>query len=131
MTAQALRRDGVCVGLTHGNTMLVVRTRRYPDVWQPIGGGVAAGEKPADAAVREVAEETGWFIEPAVLELVVELPMDAHDGTLVFYTAAAPDSAPDIDPGELAESRWATADELLQLPAFAAARQFYSLWGAR
>jgi 8-oxo-dGTP pyrophosphatase MutT (NUDIX family) len=108
--------------------MLVVRTRRHPGVWQPIGGGIKVGESPVEAAVREIVEETGWIIESAGLTKVLELPMDAHAGTLFFYTARAPEHEPVIDYDELVEARWAAAGELAKLPAFAAARTFYQTW---
>lgn len=31
----------------------------YPDIWQVVTGGIHAGEKAVDAALREVREETG------------------------------------------------------------------------
>ena len=38
---------------------------RRPGVWQLPGGGVEHGEHPADAVVREFAEETGLTVEVA------------------------------------------------------------------
>ena len=120
-------RNGTCIGLTRGDEMLVVRTHRHPDVWQPIGGGVSAGETPTEAAVREIAEETDWVVDPEALTEVLEMPMDTHMGTLVFYTAEAPESDPVIDCGEMAEYRWVSSKELLTLPAFPAARHFFQM----
>lgn len=37
--------------------------RPYPPVWEMPGGGIAAGESPAAAAVRETEEETGLRVE--------------------------------------------------------------------
>jgi 8-oxo-dGTP pyrophosphatase MutT (NUDIX family) len=111
--------------------MFVVRTRRYPAVWQPVGGGLDPGETPRQAAVREVFEETGWVVAPDALEEVVALPMDAHAGTLLFFTVAAPPGDPIVDFGELVEVRWAGGEELLQLAAFDAARRFYQVWTRR
>jgi ADP-ribose pyrophosphatase YjhB (NUDIX family) len=82
------------------------------------------------AAVREVAEETGWTSAPETLTQVVEQPMDAHAGTLMFFTTQAPTSEPDIDLDEIVESRWVECQELLQLPAFRAARHFYQTWSS-
>jgi len=46
-----------------GGRLLLVRDRAT-GLWQTVGGGMAPGEQPADAAVREAFEETGLLIEP-------------------------------------------------------------------
>jgi 8-oxo-dGTP pyrophosphatase MutT (NUDIX family) len=122
------RRDGVCVGLVRDGKMLLVRTLRYPDVWQPIGGRVEDGETPEDAAWREVLEETGWLLSTGDLRFADSQPMDAHEGTLTFYVAAAPESDPVIAAGEIVEFGWFGSSDLVGLPAMPAARKFYALW---
>jgi lipoyl(octanoyl) transferase len=44
--------------------LLLHRRPECGDLWQPVTGGVEAGESPRDAARREVLEETGCAIEP-------------------------------------------------------------------
>ena len=39
---------------------------RCPGAWETVHGHIEAGEEPEDAAVREVREETGLAVEPAV-----------------------------------------------------------------
>ncbi|MGI4792135.1 MAG: NUDIX domain-containing protein [Janthinobacterium lividum] len=57
-------RPRACGALIHNDTILLVRhvepTRSY---WTLPGGGLEAGETPAEAAVREVMEETGVAVE--------------------------------------------------------------------
>jgi len=83
--------------------------------WVGLGGHVEDGEEPADAAVREVAEESGLNVAAAAL---------THMATLTFVFPARPDwdqtaevfAATDFS-GEAAESdelipRWFGVDEL-------------------
>ena len=59
-----MTRPRACGALIHNNTILMVRhvepTRSY---WTLPGGGLEAGETPAEAAVREVWEETGLRVK--------------------------------------------------------------------
>jgi 8-oxo-dGTP diphosphatase len=83
--------------------------------WVGLGGHVEDGEKPADAAVREVAEESGLVVAASAL---------THMATLTFVFPARPTwdqtaevfAAADFS-GEAAESdelipRWFAADKL-------------------
>src|SRR5947208_5297466 len=66
-----------CVVVTDDRRVLLVRTKECP-TWMPIGGMVEPGEEPADAAVREVREETG-------VDVVPERLIGVFDGPDVTY----------------------------------------------
>jgi len=59
-----MTRPRACGALIHNNAILMVRhvepTRSY---WTLPGGGLEAGETPAEAAVREVWEETSLRVQ--------------------------------------------------------------------
>jgi 8-oxo-dGTP pyrophosphatase MutT (NUDIX family) len=52
------RAFSVAVYARRGDTVLVIEHRRLK-TWLPIGGELEAGETPAEAAARELREETG------------------------------------------------------------------------
>ena len=87
------------------------------DVFRPPGGGIKPDEDPTVGAVREALEETGLRV--TLERYLVETNARFHNGgrELPWIThvllARTKDTklAPD-DPGEIAEARWGTLDEL-------------------
>ena len=98
--------------VTSGRQVLISRRRNEPDLpWAFIGGKIGPGESPADAAVREVKEETGLRIAAGH-----EIGRRIHPVTSrwVVYIAATPQGGTDVfvgDTEELAEVRWVTPAE--------------------
>lgn len=84
--------------------------------WTFIAGEVEPGESPADAAIREVKEETGLLVTAGQ---VIGRRVHPKTGRTMIYLACSPSEGTDVhvgDPEELAEVRWlplAEADELL------------------
>lgn len=121
--------DAVCVGLVAGDEMLVVRTHRHPDRWQPAGGRCRRGESPLAAAMREVREELGVTVARDDLVEVWSAPLDVADGTLTFFLTDLPRRTRlDVDTAEIAECAWVHLTDLAALPAFPAAAGFFALW---
>jgi ADP-ribose pyrophosphatase YjhB (NUDIX family) len=95
--------------------VLVVRRRDHVPPWAFPGGKIEPDETPAEAAVREVAKETGLRVGPGG-----EIGRCPHPATgrMIIYLACSPTG--DTDPAvaasrEVAEVRWASLDELDQL----------------
>jgi ADP-ribose pyrophosphatase YjhB (NUDIX family) len=87
------------------------------DVWRPPGGGIKPGEDPTTGAVREALEETGLRVtlERYLVETDAvfrnsgrELPWRTH---VLLARTEDTELAPD-DPGEIADARWGTLEEL-------------------
>lgn len=95
-----------------GDDVLVVhRSPEHGAYWHSIAGGVEEGETDAQAAVRELREETG-------LDATVE-PLDrpfAYEGIHVeAFVADAPDGwEPQLD-WEHDEYRWCTREQAVDL----------------
>jgi 8-oxo-dGTP pyrophosphatase MutT (NUDIX family)/transcriptional regulator with XRE-family HTH domain len=96
--------------------VLVGRRNDGKPPWTFIAGEVEPGERPEDAAVREVKEETGCLVKAG--RVIGERDHPAT-GKHMIYMAARPTHGTDVfvgDEVELAEVRWvslAEADELL------------------
>jgi 8-oxo-dGTP diphosphatase len=101
--------------VTSGRKVLISRRNDRNPPWAFIGGKIGPGESPADAAVREVKEETGLRITAGA-----EIGRRLHPVTKrwMVYIAATPEGGTDAfvgDTEELAEVRWvspAEADKL-------------------
>jgi len=102
--------------------MLAVRKHGTDRFLLP-GGKLEPGESPAQAAVREVAEELGVRVAPEELVLLGEFAAEAANepGHVVRSTVFTHPAA--ITPyaaAEIAELRWASLDELAADPSVAA-----------
>jgi len=115
-TSDRLNQPVVAAIVTSGQGVLIGRRNDRTPPWTFIAGEVEPGERPEDAAVREVKEETG--LEVRAGQIVGERDHPAT-GRHMIYMAAEPTRGTEVfvgDEAELAEVRWvslAEADELL------------------
>lgn len=97
--------------------LLVIQRGRQParGRWTLPGGRVEPGERVADAAVREVREETGLDIEVTGFVGFTEVVLD--DRNLVILDLAAGLLGGQLEAGDDADdARWVTRSELASLP---------------
>jgi 8-oxo-dGTP diphosphatase len=123
------RRDvAVAALLDDDDRVLLVRTHRLPEHWQPVGGGVEPGDlSPPDAAARELREELGLDLAPEALRYECRASYDFGDGEVWFFSARLPgkrvhELAPNLE--EIEELCWSPLAAALELPAFPATRRF-------
>ena len=118
-----------CAGalVTRNGRLLLVRRAHDPwrDRWDIPGGFCGPREHPADAAAREVREETGLVVRTSDI-LGMWIDTYAADGpnadkvTLSIYFHATPEGTtePRMDPNEVAEIAWFAPRELPSEIAF-------------
>jgi 8-oxo-dGTP pyrophosphatase MutT (NUDIX family) len=99
----AVRTDFVQVTLVDPRGRVLMQERDehapvWPEMWCFPGGGVERGEEPVDAAVRELAEETGVVVEPDDLTDLGRFELVTDDrGTFHFHAFVARTTLNDRD----------------------------------
>lgn len=114
---------GVSTAIWRADRLLVVQRGRAPmkGLWSLPGGLVEPGETLAQAAVREVMEETGIVADNPRLHDTMEIIRRDDAGTLLTHYVLAIHVARWVrgDPAagdDAADARWATLDEAGSLP---------------
>jgi ADP-ribose pyrophosphatase YjhB (NUDIX family) len=113
---------GVSTLVTKDEGVLVVKRNREPlkGLWSLPGGHVEAGESLADAALREVREETGVTADsPERIDMAEVMPPSADGGiaahfVLVVFRARYVSGEP-VAADDAAEARWVSPADLTKL----------------
>jgi predicted nucleic acid-binding protein/ADP-ribose pyrophosphatase YjhB (NUDIX family) len=101
----------VNVAVLDGGRVLLTRREDF-EVWCLPGGGVEHGESLAQAAVREVREETGLEVGLSRLVGLYSRPRFGGYHTLALFAASVAGGELRPDPAEVVELGWFGADEL-------------------
>jgi phosphatase NudJ len=105
------------VVVRRGHRFLLTQERKYGATWSIPGGRVEHGESLADAAVREVFEETGVPIALDGVLRVEHTPGDAARVRVLFTGYPIDDTPPkEAADEESLRAAYLTLDELRELP---------------
>lgn len=120
------------VFLARGDKILVVRTHRFPQYWQPVGGQSASEDAdPLSTAIREVREEIGLEVDPSALIPLGSARRDRGEGLVFAYAAEAGRGwEPIVLESEIVDHKWMTHQELLAADTFGATRHFAQVLAA-
>lgn len=127
------RNSKPCAGALIENSGRLLLVRRgidpFLDCWDIPGGHCENGEHPADTAVRETLEETGWAIVPTEI-FGIWMESDGTDHSLIVYYRARPiEQVAPPQAAETAELRWFDAGSLPENLAFPGhARDVLTAW---
>ncbi len=100
-----------------GNVLLIWRhrfiTQRWS--WDVPAGKVAAGEAPADAAVRASVDETGWRPGPAQLLGEYHPSPGISDQRFGIYVASGAERVAEPNPNEAEQVEWVSKARIREL----------------
>jgi 8-oxo-dGTP pyrophosphatase MutT (NUDIX family) len=120
-------RHVAVVGLLddQGNILLLC-TNRFPDHWQPIGGGMdPADQTPIETLIREVKEEASLELPADAFNFELTTGYDFGSGKVHFYTAKVDaKELTKFDPSEIKCWQWVSLQDALSLPTFPATKKF-------
>jgi NAD+ diphosphatase len=105
----------VIVAVIRGERILLARARRFPPgLHSVLAGFVEPGETLEECVAREVREETG--IEVRNLRYFASQPWPFPHSLMVAFTAEHASGEITVDPAEIVEASWYSADSLPRLP---------------
>ena len=118
---------GAKVLIKCGEEILMIRHTYGKQNWTLPGGGMKRGEKPDEAAKREVKEEMEIDLAEVILLGQFFLNQEYKKDTVYGFVAEVPQKDFKIDGVEILEARWFNLDNLPHTNSFIA-KEVLRLW---
>jgi len=110
---------GACVLCVKDGKALFVRQYRYAygeSVLEIPAGKLNAGEEPKEAALRELAEETGVIgVDAKLLYTLYPSPGYTNEKIYIYYAAAGEQGTASLDEGEYLDVEWIELPKVKEL----------------
>lgn len=111
-----------------------------PRMWSALAGFMEPGETIAQAAAREVYEESGITADPASAQMIADQPWPFASSLMLGLIIEAVTVDITVDPHEIEDARWFSRDEVRAMldgthpevdvpPKIAIARRLLEVWG--
>lgn len=119
------RTVAVLVLVDVNERILLVKTHRLPNHWQPVGGGVkATDDSPETAVLRETKEEAGLTLREAEIRKIFETDYDFGAGSVHFFLAPLAETGSlRFNEVEILSWRWFSLNSSMTLPVFPATKK--------
>ena len=117
--------DGALIAIWSRGEVLLVRNSYVPYYSAP-GGYMRSSENPAEAAVRELAEEVGLAVTPEQLELALDVTHEWEgklDHVRIYNLELDQRPPVHIDHREVIEAAWFRPDQVRDLRVFPPLKQ--------
>lgn len=105
--------------------ILLVKTHRLPNHWQPLGGGVKATDASPEAAVlREIKEEAGLALQTEEIRKIFDTDYDFGVGRVHFFVAHFDKGESlEFNDVEILSWKWFSLNMSMTLPVFPATKK--------
>ncbi len=90
--------------------VLLVSSRKYPGSWVFPVGGVERGETPAEAAIRECREESGYIVEIKKELIRISVNENSEETEFIFFSAEVISETETLEKDRI--RRWVSLSEL-------------------
>lgn len=120
-------KEAIVAVIRKGERVLVIK--RGPETvlsgyWSPPSGRIEDGETQPETVIREVREELGLEVRP--IAKIWECPTDDGGFLLHWWTVEVTGGSLVLDPGEVGDAVWVTAEEFRSLePTFVGDHEFF------
>jgi len=112
LVSRGTKRGVKCVLARDGEVLLVRHTYGDERLWELPGGGVKHGERPLEAARREIREELGIDVPAWTALGDLFQRIDGKRDRLFCFSAEIGDWELEPDPAEIAQAEWFPSDRL-------------------